>query len=196
MSNGYQIYDQEGMYFLTLQITGWIDIFTRKIYRDILVENLQYCQQHKGLVLFGYVVMSNHVHLIAQSRTNHLSDWLRDFKSYVGKLLFDAIQNEKEKRKWMLSLFEEAGEKNSRNTNFQIWTHENHPEHLFSLNFAQQKLNYIHQNPVKAGIVEKPEHYLFSSARNYAGLSSLLDIEFITLPVISHTVKTGGWRQK
>lgn len=80
----YKIHNQKGLYFLTLTTVGWIDIFTRAIYRDILVESLNYCIKEKGLVVYGYVIMSNHIHLIAQSEseTQSLSDIIRDFKSF------------------------------------------------------------------------------------------------------------------
>lgn len=197
MSTGYKISAHDGLYYLTLQITDWIDVFTRKHYRDIIIDNLRYCQQNKGLNIFGFVIMSNHVHLMVQSANDDLSGWLRDFKSYTGKLIIDAIMNESESRKeWMLRLFEEAGQKSSTNKVYKIWTHENHAEQLYSIRFIRQKLDYIHTNPVRAGIVEKPEDYLYSSARNYAGLSSLLEIEYITFPVLANTVKTGAWRSK
>ena len=67
MSTGYQISDQEGLYYLTFQVVDWIDIFTRQVYRDIIIESFKYAIENKGLHLFAYVIMSNHVHLIAQS---------------------------------------------------------------------------------------------------------------------------------
>ncbi|MEN8122608.1 MAG: hypothetical protein ABFS35_19860 [Bacteroidota bacterium] len=61
MSTGYKISEKEGAYFLTFQIVGWVDIFTRKTYRDIAIESLIYCQKNKGLEVFAYVIMSNHI---------------------------------------------------------------------------------------------------------------------------------------
>ena len=79
MSTAYKI-SGDGLYYLTFQIVGWVDIFTRKIYRDIVIESLQYCRQHKGLYLYAYVIMSNHMHLLALSETGDLSGIIRDFK--------------------------------------------------------------------------------------------------------------------
>jgi hypothetical protein len=81
----------------------------------------------------------------------------------------------------MLKLFEAAAFKHKRNTNYQFWTHENHSEHIFSNKFMEQKLEYIHNNPVRAGIVDKPEYYRYSSARDYAGENGLIPIEKIML---------------
>ncbi|MGZ6251429.1 MAG: REP-associated tyrosine transposase, partial [Candidatus Chromulinivorax sp.] len=74
---------------------------------------------------------------------------------------------------------------NSNNINFQLWQQHNNPVELSSKQIAWQKLEYIHQNPVKAGIVEKPEDYLYSSARNYYGLKGLIDIDLLDPMVIS-----------
>ena len=181
MSTGYKIEDQEGAYFVTLQIVGWIDVFSRKIYRDIIIQNLEYCQKNKGLIIFAYVIMSNHIHMIVQSENGTLSGTIRDFKSYTAKVILDEIENSNESRKdWMLKYFRQAAFNNERNSNYQFWTHENHPEHLFTDKFVRQKLDYIHNNPVKAGVVQNPEDYLYSSARNYASLDSVLDVDIIT----------------
>jgi len=176
LSTGYKISDKEGLYYLTFQIVGWVDIFTRKIYRDIVIESLQYCQKQKGLELFAYVIMSNHIHLMARNQTEDLSGTIRDFKNFTGKKFLDELSDKTESRKDRIKVvFEYHGKfKNSQSN--QIWTHENHAELIYSQRFIEQKISYIHNNPVRAGIVEKPEDYLYSSARNYAGLDNLIEI--------------------
>jgi len=113
--------------------------------------------------------MSNHVHLGVSAKNNDLSDILRDFKKFTSKEIIKAIaKNEHESRKdWMLAIFKEQGAKNSRNTNYQFWRQDNQPKECYSSEFTVQKLNYIHNNPVEAGIVDKAEEYLYSSARDY-----------------------------
>ncbi len=184
MPTGYQIKDQSVAYFLTIQIVNWIDIFTKKKYRDILIESLKYCQREKHLEIYGYVIMSNHVHLIVRSGKSDLSGTLRDFKKFTSKKITEYINHPDERRrKWMLRLFEFEAKKRKKVNNMQMWTHENHAVELYSNTFIFEKLDYIHNNPVKAGIVEFSEHYLYSSARNYAGLSSVLDIVELSRPV-------------
>ena len=180
MSTGYKIEDQSALHYVTLQVVYWIDVFTRARYKDIIIENLKYCQENKGLVIYAYVIMSNHIHLLVQSQTNELSDVLRDFKSYTSKKLIASIENDTESRKeWMLFMFKRAAIKHTRNTAYQFWTQENHAEIIYSEKFIRQKLDYIHNNPVRAGIVLQPEDYLYSSARNYAGLESLIQVEIL-----------------
>jgi len=182
MSAGYQIEDQSALYYLTLQVVDWIDVFTRPIYRDIIIDSLKYCQKNKGLQIFGYVIMSNHIHLIANSPEGHLSETLRDFKKFTAKTIIDSIKEGNESRRdWMLNRFEFNAQQHSRNENYQLWTHENHAVILYSNDFIQEKLEYLHNNPVRARIVEKSEDYLYSSARNYADLDGMLDIAFIEM---------------
>jgi REP element-mobilizing transposase RayT len=176
VSTAYKIIDKEKAYFLTFQIVGWVDIFTRKIYRDIVIDSLIFCQQQKGLNLFAYVIMSNHIHLLAQSEFGDLSGFIRDFKNYTSRKILDYIDNGVESRKeWMNIVFKYHGKFKHNQIN-QIWTHENHAELIYSENFIRQKLNYIHENPVRSGIVAKAEDYLYSSARNYADLENLINV--------------------
>lgn len=179
MGHAYKFTNPAGMYFTTFATIGWIDVFTRKIYKDIIVESLRHCQEQKGLELFAWIIMSNHVHFIIKGAEGFLlQDTIRDFKKFTSKQIIKAIQeNPKESRKvWMLSIFKRAGEYNYRNTHYQLWQNGYHAIELYSPKVTQQKLNYIHNNPVKTGNVEKPADYLYSSARNYADLPGLLDV--------------------
>ena len=187
MSTGYKIIEQDRLYFVTLQVVNWIDIFTRESYRQIIIQNLEYCQQHKGLEIYAWVLMSNHMHVLLRSSSDDLSGTLRDFKSFTSKRIILEIEASNESRKdWMMKLFKEAAHKHKRNSVHQFWTHENHAELIYSNKFIEQKLEYIHQNPVRAGIVAKPEDYLYSSARNYAGEKGLINV--IELPKLWKTV--------
>jgi REP element-mobilizing transposase RayT len=170
MSGGHKIHDQTGLYYLTFTVVDWIDVFTRKVYKDILIENLKYCIDNKGLFLFAYVLMSNHMHLIARTDCEKgLSSIIRDFKRHTARSFLKEIEeNKQESRKeWMLEIFSNRGKNNIRNNAFQFWKHDSKPIELNTPKCIHQKLDYIHMNPVVAGIVEKPGDYLYSSARNY-----------------------------
>jgi REP element-mobilizing transposase RayT len=130
------------------------------------------------MILYGYVIMSNHIHLIIQSEDGKLSDLIRDFKKFTAKNILDKIQAVPESRKeWMLERFKLAAEKHTRNKNYQFWQYGNHAEEIYSNKFMWSKLDYIHLNPVRAGLVEKASHYIYSSASNYINDSGLLKIE-------------------
>lgn len=176
---GYQIRN-DGIYFLTLTIHNWIDLFTRQIYRDILLDSIRFCQKQKNLEVYAWVIMSNHVHLIASVPGGSLSDVLRDMKQFTAKSFLKAIETEPESRRdWLLREFGFAGRMNSRNKHFQIWTHDNHPVELSSNAMMEQRLEYLHQNPVRAGWVSKPEDWLYSSAGTYAGFDGLLEVVLV-----------------
>jgi REP element-mobilizing transposase RayT len=85
MSTGYKIDEQDGLYFVTFQIVKWIDIFTRKVYRDIVVDSLRYCQANKELEIYAFVLMSNHLHLLLRSGKSDLSNTIKEFKSFTAR---------------------------------------------------------------------------------------------------------------
>lgn len=182
MTTGYLINNQNSAYFLTFTVVDWVDIFTRKIYRDIILESLTYCRNNKGLKVWAYVIMSNHVHFIWSVKENNLSSVLRDFKRHTASKILKSICDSNESRRdWMMKRFEFAAKSNVRNGPHQFWMHENHAEELTTLPFTVQKLNYIHLNPVRAGLVEKPEDWLYSSARNYLYQPSLIEIDLMDI---------------
>ena len=179
MSRKYKFYDPDAMYFVSFAVVNWIDVFIRAIYKHKFLESIEYCQNKKGLVLHAWVLMPSHAHLIiSRNKSNALEDILRDFKKFTSSEIFKLIkENQQEsRREWMLDMFEEAGRKNVNNTYHQFWQQNNHPIELSSNFMIEQRLNYLHNNPVKAEFVEKPEDYLYSSARDYAGIPGLLKI--------------------
>lgn len=183
MSDKYKIWDQGKAYFITMTVVGWIDVFTRKNHKMTIIDSLRYCQKEKGLVLFGYCLMTSHLHLIARAEgTNSLSDILRDFKKFTSKTIIRQIMDEAESRRdWMMDYFRKAGEKKKNESGCKFWQDGNHAEIISSNKFFNEKLDYIHNNPVEELIVDRPEDYYFSSARNYAGLNSFLDIVLETV---------------
>ncbi|MBC7398775.1 MAG: transposase [Mucilaginibacter sp.] len=171
MSNKYKFEDQESLYFITFSVVGWIDVFTRAVYKDILLDCFRHCIKEKGLAIHAYVIMSNHVHMIIGRKGEpSLSDIMRDLKKFSSfRILQEIKQNPQESRKeWLLYLFAKAGKQNSNNKNYQFWQQDNHPIELHpTRNLFDQKLNYIHQNPVTAGLVNSASAYVYSSASNY-----------------------------
>lgn len=164
MAFEYSIKDQGAVHFVTFTVRRWVDVFTRSTYCDLFIDSLRYCQEKKGLEIFAWVIMSNHSHLILRAKNENLSDIIRDFKKYTAKIIFKAIcENPLESRKhWlkMLLTFEEK---------IWFWEEGYHGEEIYSLEFFEQKLNYIHLNPVRSNIVEKEEEYLYSSAGDLFG---------------------------
>jgi len=125
--------------------------------------------------------MTSHVHMIIGSHKDKLERIMQQMKMHTSIKLKKAIENnvDESRRDWMLALMQQAGTMNSNNINFQLWRQDNHPIELTTPAIAHQKLDYIHNNPVEAGFVEKPEDYLYSSARDYFGMKGLIEIELL-----------------
>ena len=138
-----------GTYYLTLTIQRWYYLFDRYNRWQILADSLRYCQENKGLELNGYVFMLNHIHLITTSPD--MSGFLRDFKRFTS-VKFKSNLETTEPR--VLQLFVDDKGK------YQFWQNTNAPKKIENPNFYRQKLNYIHQNPLRKGYVADPEHWL------------------------------------
>ena len=180
MGDSYKITDPHATYFLTFQVVDWIDVFSRKVYRDIVVDSLNYCIEKKELHVVAWVIMTNHVHAILYSHQKDLRDIIRDFKAHTAREILNNIESGKESREtWMQHVFAFNARKHMRNEDRQFWTHENHAVYLEPTKpeMLNSRINYIHQNPVRAGWVEEPSQYLYSSARDYEGGKGLVKIE-------------------
>ena len=195
MSDKYKITDNEKAYFVTMIIVGWIDVFTRKEQKLLIIDSLKYCQQNKGLVIFAFCLMPSHLHIICKAddgfppagRAGNLSNILRDLKTFTSKKIVRQIQDEPEsRREWILEYFSNACKHLEREQKYKVWQDGNQAKEIFSNKFLYEKLNYIHQNPVQDLIVENPEDYLFSSARNYAELDSYLDIILVDSKLVTY----------
>ena len=180
-SENYRVEKQDAVYFLTFTVTDWVDVFTRLNYRNIIVESLDYCRKNKGLKLYAWCLMTNHIHLVCRvEQPLGMSDFIRDFKQFTAKSILYDIQNLPESRRdWMLYRFEFAGKFDNRIEKYRFWQDISHPIELVTNEMIEQRINYIHQNPVRTGLVAREEDYLYSSARNYAGLTNVLDIDEI-----------------
>lgn len=181
----YLITDQNACYFLTFTVVDWVDVFTRPVYKQIIVDSLNFCIEKKGLVVYGWCLMTNHIHLIAQAKQGHkLSHVIRDFKKFTANNVLKAIQDEPESRKdWMLYRFEFAGKFMKRIEKYHFWQDGSHAIYLdpYKPEMFKQRLNYTHQNPVRTGIVENAADYLYSSARDYCGTRGLVNVVVVDM---------------
>ncbi|NMM47942.1 REP-associated tyrosine transposase [Marinigracilibium pacificum] len=174
----YKINDQNGIYFCTITVVKWIDIFTRKEYKDIIVDSFNYCIQNKGLELYSWVIMSNHIHFVGTVNPPHqFSHFLRDFKKHTSKAIIKEISRINESRKdWLLDKFSFEARRTQRAKKYKLWKDSNHCIEIDSQINIWQKVNYIHDNPVKSGIVDNPEDYTYSSSRDYSNGKGLIDV--------------------
>jgi REP element-mobilizing transposase RayT len=179
MSTKYKATTTDEAYFITITTVGWIDIFTRLN----IINSLKHCQENKGLEIYAYCLMHSHLHLLCKATNGYiLSDVMRDFKKHTSKQIIKTILDEPEsRREWLFDFFEKACEHLKRNQKYKLWQDGYHAEIVETNWFIMQKVNYIHNNPVKDKIVLLPEDYYFSSARNYAGLDNDLEVILLDL---------------
>jgi putative transposase len=145
----------------------WIDALSRPAYKDIVVKSLNYCIAEKGLQVHAWVIMSNHLHLIVSARPSYIiSDIVRDFKKYTSRALINEItgNTQESRREWMLKMFAYAGQHNRSNEQYQFWQQDYHPVELNKEGVFKQKLNYIHENPFRAGLVWYGSRSIISTA--------------------------------
>lgn len=178
----YKIDKQDGAYFMTFTTVSWVDLFIRDTYKQFIANSLNFCINEKGLEVYSYVIMPSHIHLIAGAKENNLSTVVGSFKKFTSRELIKMIGEKSEsRREWLLPIFKEAGEKNPRNKIFQVWQQNNHPEEVYSPKFTLSKIKYIHDNPIEEGFVSRAEDYLYSSAKDYAGMKSPVNVSLIEL---------------
>lgn len=178
MSRNYKFHNPEGLYFISFATVFWIDVFVRPLYFECLVKNLNYCVDKKGMEVYAWCIMPSHIHLVFKSNIKKPEELIRDFKSYTAKELIALINNniEESRREWLINAFRKAAQSNSNNTQHQFWQQHNNPIELWSNPVIQQKIDYVHNNPVVAGFVENDYEYLHSSARDYAGSKGLVKV--------------------
>jgi len=180
-AENYFIKDQNSVYSLTFTIEDWVDVFTRNEYKIVIVDSLNYCIENKGFEVFAWCLMSNHLHLVCRAAEPcKISDIIRDFKKFTAKTILNKIKTEPESRRdWMLYRFEFAGKFDNRISKYRFWHDTNHAIQLDNTKLIEQKINYTHDNPVRALIVGKQEDYLYSSARDYAGEKGLVNVQTV-----------------
>ena len=164
----FRIYsNQTSYYFSTCTVVQWQCVFKEDKYFQIIIDSLKYCMGHKGLILIGYVIMLNHLHLLTSNEEGaSLSNIMRDFKRFTARRISEEL--EKDNERLLLYVFKKAAEGRKKKQNYKIWQDEFHPEAIYSEEWFTQKLDYIHYNPVKKGFVTRPEDWKYSSARNWS----------------------------
>lgn len=181
MSRKYKFLNPEGLYFLSFATVNWIDVFVNPIYCDIIVESLTYCKNSKGLELFYWCIMPTHIHLIIRAKQNNPQQVLGMFKEYTSKQIIKEIANNTQelRKESLLQMFNKAGSKSSNVNHYQFWQHDNRPIELWSKEVIQQKVEYLHNNPVKANLVAEQWEWKYSSAIDYFGGKGLIELDYL-----------------
>ena len=180
MSRKYKFHDNDKLYFISFATVYWIDVFVREEYNQIILDSWKYCQEKKGLEIYGWCIMPSHVHMIIGSKKNKLEDIVRDMKKHTSSELRAAIKNNnfESRKKWIIWMMGRAGKKNGNNQNWQFWQQHNKPLEIKDQEMFDESLNYIHQNPVLAGFVIKEEDWKYSSSKDFCGFKGLVELSY------------------
>ena len=168
----YRFLGPDAPYFLTLTVNHWLPVFTRPETVEVLYDGWRYLCEHHAFELYGYVILENHLHLIA--RSPDLGKDIQRFKSYSAKRIIEVLVAHRAKR--LLRMLELFKRRHKTKSTYQVWEEGSHPQRIEDEEVMRQKLEYIHHNPVKRGYVDLPEHWRWSSARNYAGQDGLIEL--------------------
>lgn len=169
----YKIYEPTHPHFITCTVLHWIPLFTRVESVQVLLESLKHLQITDNLKIFAYVVLENHLHLIASS--DDIAKSIKKFKSYTAKELLALLQ--KHNVKTILDQLAFYKKAHKQETTYQVWQEGMQPKLIQTEVMMVEKINYIHNNPIKRGYVDEAKHWRYSSARDYEGVSGLIEIE-------------------
>ncbi|MEW6658487.1 MAG: transposase [Thermodesulfobacteriota bacterium] len=175
MRSRYKIVEVEAPQFITCTIVGWLPVFTREKYLEIITTSLNFCRQQKGLRLHAYVILDNHLHLVVSG--DDLSQVMRDFKRHTAKEIQEVARQDN--KQWLLKQFEFFKGAQKVKSRHQVWQEGFHPQAIIGEEMLRQKIEYIHYNPVRVGLVDRPEDWRYSSAREYLGQDGVLEIDLI-----------------
>ncbi|MCA9112781.1 MAG: transposase [Planctomycetaceae bacterium] len=168
----YKVCENASPHFMTCTIVGWLPIFTRQEFVNEVFESWRFLQRERDFKLFAYVILENHLHLIASAP--ELADAMKSFKSYTARRIIDRLKELSATT--LLDQLRAHKLRHKINSEFQVWQEGIHAQQIESEDVMWQKIEYIHNNPVKRGYIEDPVHWRYSSARNYAGLPGLIDV--------------------
>ena len=167
----YKIIDQTAPHFIACTVLHWIPVFTRPGTVNILLESLKYLMQD-GVNVYAYVVLENHLHLAVQSE--QLGRDIGRFKSHTARQIINYLADHNATSILDQLAFYKKAHKGDRA--YQFWQEGCHPEWIQHDEMMRQKINYVHENPVKRGYVDLAEHWRYSSARNYLNLEGLVEV--------------------
>ncbi len=168
----YKIYNDQQPHFLTMTVVEWIPLFANPEVAATVIESLRFLQKERRMILYAYVVMEHHIHLIASSP--ELGKRAKEYKSYTARVIIDYLEERKSVS--LLGKLHRAKLNHKMKCKYQLWQEGSHPEEICSEKMLIQKIEYIHNNPVRRGYVDEPQHWRYSSARDYEGKEGLIRV--------------------
>ena len=163
---------------MTFSVIAKIPVFTNSMYMNVIIDNFKFYRENQGLKIYFYVIMDNHIHLIA-SHDENIGYVIQNLKKFTAKEILGLLK--RDTREWILYLMRYYKKKYKTRSQYQFWQEGSHPQMILSWDMLKQKAEYIHMNPVKRGLVLEAEDWLYSSARNVAGMESVFEVDIVEL---------------
>ena len=163
MRSRYRVNNENAAHFVTSTIVEWLPVFTTQACCDVVVRSFEYCRAQKGLKIHGWVIMDNHFHAIVSGP--NLSRTIGELRKFTAHEI--SKQLEAERRDWLLNQLGYFRAVHKQTSAHQIWQEGVHPQSITTDEMMLQKLEYLHNNPVKRGLVPSPEHWRYSSAHEW-----------------------------
>jgi len=178
MRSRYRIVSEHGIYFITSATVEWLPVFTSKPYFDILLDSFTFCRQNKGLQLYAFVILDNHFHAVVSG--SNLQASVADLKRFTARRILEQLRADR--KEWLLNQFAFFKKRHKNRSTHQVWQEGYHPQWITSEDMLAEKIGYIHYNPVKRGLVSRPEHWLYSSARSFVvGDDAVIELDRLTV---------------
>ncbi len=164
-------------HFLTCTIVNWLPVFSQPEFAQIILKSLDFLSRNQRLTLHAYVIMENHLHLIASAE--NISKEIAAFKSFTARSIIDKLKQNK--AEYLLTQLKFHKRLHKTNQDYQLWQEGSHPQTILSEQMLIQKLEYIHNNPVRRGYIDNPAHWRYSSYRNYMDMEGILNIDVLEI---------------
>ncbi len=168
----YKILNENYPYFITSCVVGKLPLLLNPKINSIIIDGLRFLIKERSIRLYAYVIMPDHIHFIAEGKD--LAKHVSSFKSFTARRIIDHL--EEENFEDTLASLRNNKLKHKIDREYQLWSEGFHPKQISSDLIMEQKINYIHHNPVKAGLVATELDWEYSSARFYIDGSSNLPL--------------------
>ncbi len=168
----YRFSSEQRPHFLTNTVVAWLPVFSYPDYANIILDSCRFLQKERSIVILAWVIMENHLHWIATGP--ELAKRVGEFKSYTAKTILEKMKQNN--ASILLQELEYYKLRHRADQTYQLWQEGSHPKVIECDEVCWQKVEYTHNNPLRRGFVDQPEHWRYSSARSYMGMPGLIDV--------------------
>ena len=173
----YKTVEDHSTYFVTSATVNWLPLFSIPDLAHIVLDAMRFLHDNQRVSIHAYVLLENHLHFVGSS--SYFSGEMRKFKSFTARAIIDTLSERGPQ--FYLEQLRHSKWRHKNDQTYQVWQEGFHPKAIQSELILMQKIEYIHYNPVRRGYVDNPEHWRYSSYRQYLGEEGLVPLEPIPI---------------